>query len=56
MYFNGADGIARSRDQMLAQPDALAELQRQGQARFKQEFTWPHVLGQYEALLSRYLP
>jgi glycosyltransferase involved in cell wall biosynthesis len=55
MYFNGADGFAACMDQVLAQPDALAELQRQGQARFKQEFTWPHVLAQYEALLCQYL-
>jgi glycosyltransferase involved in cell wall biosynthesis len=56
MYFNGADGFSACMDRVLAQPDALAELQRQGQARFKQEFTWPHVLAQYEALLSQYLP
>lgn len=54
MYFNGANGFAACMDSLLSKPEALAALRERGQARFKQEFTWPHVLEQYEVLLTRY--
>lgn len=56
MYFNGADGFARCMDELLASPAALDTLRQHGQRRFKEAFTWPDVLAQYEALLIRYLP
>jgi len=56
MYFNGADGFARCMDELLASPGKLVSLRQQGQMRFQEEFTWPHVLAQYEKLLRAYLP
>lgn len=56
MYFNGADGFALCMDELLANPGKLDHLRQQGQLRFQQEFTWPHVLAQYEKLLTQYLP
>lgn len=55
-YFSGADGFARCMDAVQAEPGKLAALRAAGQARFQQEFTWPHVLQQYETLLTGYLP
>lgn len=56
VYFSGADGFARCMDEVLAQPAKLAELREQGQQRFREAFTWPDVLAQYETLLTSYLP
>ena len=56
VFFTGANGFAACMDQVQSHPEMLAELRRQGQARFAQEFTWPHVLKQYEDLLAQYLP
>ena len=55
-YFSGADGFARCMDALQAAPGSLAALRVAGQARFQQEFTWKHVLQQYEKLLQGYLP
>lgn len=56
VYFSGAEGFARCMDELLANPAALEVLRQHGQQRFKQAFTWPDVLAQYEALLTRYFP
>ena len=56
VYFSGADGFAACMDEVLSSPDRLVQLKRAGLTRFIQEFTWPHVLKQYEALLNSYLP
>ena len=56
VYFSGADGFARCMDELLANPAMLGTLRQHGQARFKEAFTWPDVLGRYERLLVGYLP
>lgn len=56
LYFNDAPSFASRMDELLANPSALQALRRQGRIRFEQEFTWPHILAQYEALLTRWLP
>ena len=56
MYFNGAASFAKCMDTLLNNPAMLATLRQCGQRRFREAFTWPDVLGQYEALLTRYLP
>jgi glycosyltransferase involved in cell wall biosynthesis len=56
VYFNGAESFSRCMDDLMTNPGKLVALREQGQLRFKLEFTWPHVLAQYELLLTRYLP
>jgi glycosyltransferase involved in cell wall biosynthesis len=56
MYFNSADSFARCMDDLLTDPTKLATLRQHGLRRFNEAFTWPDVLAQYEALLTRYLP
>jgi glycosyltransferase involved in cell wall biosynthesis len=56
MYFTNAASFAQCMDSLIANPAKLDLLRQQGRLRFAQEFTWPHVLAQYEALLTRYLP
>jgi glycosyltransferase involved in cell wall biosynthesis len=56
VYFRDADSFSNCLDALLAKPETLALLRKNGQARFQQEFTWPHVMAQYEALLTSYLP
>lgn len=56
LYFAGAEGFATCMDQVTADPALLQRLREQGQARYRAEFTWPHVLQQYEDLLLKYLP
>ena len=55
-YFSGADDFSAALGALLS--DSGAELQARrkfARARFEQEFTWLHVLQQYEALLTRFL-
>ena len=56
VYFNGATSFAKCMDTLLTNPAMLATLRQYGQRRFREAFTWPDVLGQYEALLTHYLP
>lgn len=56
VYFNGADSFAEQLAALLANPARLNALAANSRARFEQEFTWPHVLAQYESLLAGYLP
>ncbi|MET0377421.1 MAG: DUF1972 domain-containing protein [Spongiibacteraceae bacterium] len=56
MYFNGAAGFSGAIEQLLGSAEQRALLQKNALARFQQEFTWPHVLAQYETLLENYLP
>jgi glycosyltransferase involved in cell wall biosynthesis len=55
-YFLNAQGFAQRMDEILASEDQLLQLRRHGTERFKELFTWPAVLGQYERLLEQYLP
>ena len=43
-------------DSLLANPAMLDTLREHGHKRFEDAFTWPDVLAQYEALLTKYLP
>ncbi len=56
IYFSGAAGFSSAIDQLLGSETQRATLQNNALARFQQEFTWPHVLAQYETLLEHYLP
>jgi glycosyltransferase involved in cell wall biosynthesis len=56
VYFKGSDDFARCMDDLLASPDKLETLRNHGRRRFAEAFTWPNVLGQYEELLTRFLP
>lgn len=56
IYFSDASGFSRAIDQLLGSETQRAMLQQNALARFQQEFTWPHVLAQYETLLENYLP
>lgn len=55
-YFAGADDFAATMDTLLAEPEALATMRMAARARFEAAFTWPDILGQYEALLESCLP
>jgi len=55
-YFTSADSLSERMDELLSQPSKLADLRAHGQRRFEAMFTWSDILGQYEALLERYLP
>jgi glycosyltransferase involved in cell wall biosynthesis len=56
LYFNGAQQFAEQMDALAQDTGLLPGLQQQGQQRFKEAFTWPHVLDQYEQLLEAHLP
>ena len=56
VYFEGEDGFASCLDELLNNADRIQELKAQSLERFQKAFTWTGVLGQYEALLVRYLP
>lgn len=55
VYFTTQDDVARQLDTLLAEPDRLEKMRRASQARYESEFTWEHVAGQYEEVLSRAL-
>lgn len=56
VYFNDAHSFSEQLTALLAEPSRLRELSANSKARFQHEFTWPHVLEQYESLLAGYLP
>lgn len=56
VYFNGANDFSDKLGSLLAEPLRLKELSANSRSRYLQEFTWPHILSQYESLLVRYLP
>jgi len=55
-YFDGADGAATAFEQLLADPERLARMCEASRARHAEHFTWARILGDYEALLLKYLP
>jgi glycosyltransferase involved in cell wall biosynthesis len=55
LYFDGAQQFSAQMDALAQSPGLLPGLQQQGQRRFKEAFTWPHVLNQYERLLEAHL-
>lgn len=56
VYFDGAASFSEQLGPLLAEPSRLQALSGNSRGRFLREFTWPHVLAQYEDLLARYLP
>ena len=55
-YFSDADSCAARLDELLADETRLLPLRAAARRRFQQAYTWPQILGQYEALLTRFLP
>lgn len=55
-YFTDSDELAAILDQLLSSSADLDHMALASQERHRKEFTWEHVAGQYEALLTRYLP
>ncbi len=55
-YFSSAAEFSQVLDQLQAAPDELKSMRTLGRKRFEEAFTWPMILGQYEALLRRWLP
>jgi glycosyltransferase involved in cell wall biosynthesis len=55
-YFHDAASMSDRLDELLPNPGQLAQLRAHGQRRFEAMFTWDNILGQYEALLDRYVP
>ncbi|MEY4562522.1 MAG: hypothetical protein RLZZ618_1799 [Pseudomonadota bacterium] len=55
-YFQGADDFSNVMDGLLQDPAALAAMQAASRRQFEQNFTWGKILGEYEQLLTRYLP
>lgn len=51
IYFDGARGFSQCLDGLFANPERLSYLKQRGTERFQKEFTWPHILAQYERLL-----
>jgi glycosyltransferase involved in cell wall biosynthesis len=52
IYFDGEDGFADAVARFLASDDLRAWMREAVLARFKTEFTWDRVAGQYETLLN----
>lgn len=55
-YFSGAEGFDQALQALLDEPQQLAALRQASRSRFEQAFTWPVILGAYEALLREMLP
>ncbi|QID16774.1 glycosyltransferase family 1 protein [Nitrogeniibacter mangrovi] len=55
-YFDGAEAVSAAFDDLLAHPDVLQQMREASRARHAAQFTWARILGDYEALLSEYLP
>lgn len=55
-YF--ADGISFDRvlTQVLENPECLSAMRQASRERFTQAYSWPSVLGDYEAMLAKFLP
>lgn len=55
-YFECADTFSAHLDELLNNPGRLPALRKASRERFREIFTWDHVLQQYEALLTDWLP
>lgn len=55
VYFKSALDVERHLTELLASPERVRWMQERSRARHREEFTWEHVAGQYEKLLSRLL-
>lgn len=56
LYFRTRDDADRQITALLSDSQLRERLKSAARQRFQQEFTWDYVAGQYEHLLSRYLP
>ncbi len=56
VYFRDAHSFSGCLDDVLDNAERLAAMRAAARTRFFEEFTWDHVAGQYEQLLTRYLP
>ncbi len=54
-YFTSADVVARRLDVLLSSPSKLEQMSESSRTRHRGEFTWAHVAGQYDKLLSRFI-
>ena len=52
-YFDGSDSFSDQLDNLLNKPLLILQMQGRAYERFKAEFTWVNVLGQYEKLLLK---
>jgi glycosyltransferase involved in cell wall biosynthesis len=52
-YFQDADSLSRTLDEVLPDASARERMGRASYRRFEEEFTWEHIGGQYEEALLR---
>lgn len=55
-YFKDSAGFAAVLDRLVADPASFQQMSDASRLRFKQAFTWPAILGEYESLLQAWLP
>ncbi len=55
-FFDSANGFAELMNGLQPGSTALAAMQRASRERFDERFTWRKILGEYEQLLTRFLP
>ena len=55
-YFKDESACATLFDRLLTDDAAVARMKAGSRARFRERFTWPQVLGEYEELLARWYP
>lgn len=54
VYFSSVDTCERVLESVMTDAVVVAKLREASWRRFNAEFTWPHILAQYEALLSEF--
>ena len=55
-FFNGANEFDSVLTELLRDPDAIESMRHASKARFESHFTWNKILGDYERLMTAYLP
>jgi glycosyltransferase involved in cell wall biosynthesis len=55
-YFKDAHSFDALLSRLLSQPDTILAMSEASKARFRAEFTWAKILGEYEQLLLNYHP
>lgn len=53
LYFSSVDGCEAAIEAILTDPVRRAAMQQAARTRWSETFTWPQVLGQYQALIER---
>jgi glycosyltransferase involved in cell wall biosynthesis len=56
VYFLSAADVSDRLDETLTSPERMKQMRAASLRRHDAEFTWEHVAGQYEQLLTRFLP